>query len=173
MEELRPLAQLGILHLPSSVWTFFSWPPGSCPFLLPALAPQSHIYGCTGPLSVPTLCLLRTEGVTNWLHLKLGYSIISGGSRYFQGESVTFFIPSDLFQGKRRNVKIMTQLFTVKDEENGKNPVNFMYSEKSFKIQKQSWCQLCWVALLLLWALYFLFVCFLLLVMLPSLSPSL
>lgn len=33
-------------------------------------------------------------------------------------------------------MKIITQLFTVTDEDGGINPVNFIYSEKSFRIQK-------------------------------------
>ncbi|KQK80726.1 hypothetical protein AAES_92848 [Amazona aestiva] len=63
--------------------------------------------------------------------------IISESSGYSHGEPVTFVIPQRSLPEQRRNVKVMTQLFLVIDGDNrNKNPLNFKYSEKKFRIQK-------------------------------------
>lgn len=63
--------------------------------------------------------------------------VISESSRYSLGEPVILLIPQRSLPRERRNVKMMTQIFMVRDEDDGnKNPLNFRYSEKKFRIQK-------------------------------------
>lgn len=132
-------------------WTSPSWPTALCPFLLPLLALEGLSYEHVGPDSATALRLLeqfisgypaeRSSGLSlqqkEWQTRPCRRTLISESSRYSLGEPVILLIPQRSLPRERRNVKMMTQIFMVRDEDDGnKNPLNFRYSEKKFRIQK-------------------------------------
>lgn len=179
------------------IWTSLSQPTGLCPFLLPVLAPDGYSYGHAKPNLAPGLRLLKqlTSGYpaerSFWPSLQqkvwqTGLWLKSGDGHNFWEQWIFSWGTCDLRHSskislpeERRNVKMMTQLFLVIEEDNRtrKHWISGTLRRNSGSRNRPRGNSprkaLCWVGFLLLWAFWLLFVWFLFLVILPSLNASL